>query len=395
MIDVAAARAETPGCERVVHLNNAGAGLAPRPVLDAVIDHLRLEAEIGAYEAADAAAPAVERFAGAVADLLGCRPDEVAYAENATRAWDMAFYALADRFEPGDRVLVSAAEYASNAIALLQVARRRGVDVVVVPDDADGQLDVAALESLLDERARLVMVTHVPTQGGLVNPAAEIGRVCRAAGVTYLLDACQSVGQLLVRVDEIGCDVLSATGRKFLRGPRGTGFLYVRAELAAELEPPMLDLRAAEWVAPDRYVVHPGARRFEGWERFVAGQIGLGVAVDHALGVGIEAIAERNGALAERLRAALDEVPGVTVRDRGRRRCAIVTFTVDGHEPAAISAGLRAVGVNTSVSSRTSAQFDLGARGLEAMVRASVHYFNTDDELDRLVAELRRLVGRR
>jgi selenocysteine lyase/cysteine desulfurase len=395
MIDVAAARAETPGCQRVAHLNNAGASLAPARVLDAVIGHLRLEADIGGYEAADAAAPAIARCAEAIADLIGCRTDEVAFAENATRAWDMAFYAFADRLRPGDRVLVSTAEYASNAIALLQVAHRRGLEVVRIPDDGDGQLDVAALEGLIDERARLVMVTHVPTQGGLVNPAAEVGRVCRAAGVTYLLDACQSIGQLPVRVDQIGCDALSATGRKFLRGPRGTGFLYIRAELADQLEPPMVDLHAAEWVAPDRYVVQPGARRFEGWERNVAGQIGLGVAVDLARAVGLDAIAARNRSLAARLRAALGELAGVTVHDRGAERCAIVTFTVDGHEPAAVSAALRAAGVNTSVSSRTSAQFDLAGRGIDALVRASVHYYNTEDETDRLVAEVRRLIHAR
>jgi selenocysteine lyase/cysteine desulfurase len=351
-------------------------------VLDAVIDHLRLEAALGGYEAADTAREEVEHTYDAVAALLGCRPDEIAIVENATRAWDMAFYAM--RFQPGDRILTARAEYASNVIAFLQVARRTGAVVEVIPDDEFGQVSVDALEHMLDERVRLVAITHVPTQGGLVNPAAAIGVVTRAAGVPYLLDACQSVGQLPVRVDEIGCDMLSATGRKFLRGPRATGFLYVRRGFVEQLEPPFLDLHAAEWTAPDRYEIRADARRFENWETNYATKIGLGVAVDYALGWGLEAIRHRTSTLAESLRERLADIPGVAVHDQGAQRCAIVTFTKQGIPALDISDRLREVSINTSVTSVESARFDFEARGLTEMVRVSPHYYNTHDELDRL-----------
>ncbi len=386
-LDVGRARSETPGCEHVTHFNNAGAALPPAPVTAAVIDHLRLEEEIGGYEAADAAQENIEHTYDAVAALLGCRRDEIALTDSATRAWDAAFYAF--RFRPGDRILTSRAEYASNAIAILQASGRTGLRVEVVDDDRHGQLDVADLRRRLDDDVRLIAVTHVPTQGGLVNPAAEIGAVARSAGVPFLLDACQSAGQLPLDVDELGCDVLSATGRKFLRAPRGTGFLYVRRSLLEALEPPMLDLRAATWVSPDRYEMRPDARRFETWEASIAGRIGLGVAVDYARSWGLDAIEGRVTALADELRAALGALPGVEVHDQGLRRCGIVTFTVAGVPAADVKARLAAQRINTSVTSAASAQYDLPARHLDEMVRASVHYYNTSSEIHHLVAALR------
>jgi len=393
--DVARARRDTPGSTRVAHLNNAGAALPPSPVTDGVIAHLRLEAQIGGYEAAAVAAEQIHATYRGIARLIGCEVDEVAIVENATRAWDMAFYAMP--FRPGDRILTAHAEYASNVIAFLQVARRTGAVIQIVDDDEHGQLCLADLRRRLDGRSgrgdsggevKLIAITHVPTQGGLVNPAEEVGALAREAGVAFLLDACQSVGQFSVDVQRIGCDLLSATGRKFLRGPRGTGFLYVRRSILDHLEPPFLDLHAATWTAPQRYEIRPDARRFESWETNYAAKIGLGIAVDYALSWGLDAIEARITALAEGLRERLRAADGVRVHDQGRRRCGIVTFTVDGVPAEQVQRGLAESGVNTSVSYASSAQWDLPCRGLAELVRASVHYYNTEEELDRLVNAL-------
>ncbi len=389
-LDVAKARRETPGAKRVLHFNNAGAALMPQPVLDAQQRHLQLEAQIGGYEAAAEAEGALESTYDAIAQLLNCAREEVALLENATRAWEMAFYAMP--FRAGDRILTSAATYASNYIAFLQMARRTGAHVETVPADASGQIDVAALRAMLDERVKLVALTHVPTNGGLVNPAAEVGAVARAAGVPFLLDACQSAGQMPLDVQQIGCDMLSATGRKFLRGPRGTGFLYVRKAWIEKLEPPMLDLRAATWVSPERYEIREDARRFETWEGHVAGKIGLGVAVRYALDWGLESIRARVRHLAEALRTRLAEVPGVTVRDLGRVRCGIVTFSCEQIEAEAVQKKLRAQAINVSVSAPSSTRLDAEARALPDLVRASVHYYNTTGEVERFVRALRALL---
>jgi selenocysteine lyase/cysteine desulfurase len=382
--DLERARRETPGCQHVLHLNNAGAALMPQPVLDATIAHLQLEAQIGGYEAARAAHEAVERVYDSAATLISCQRDEIAIVEHATRAWDLAFYSLP--FGPGDRILTDVAAYASSFIAFLQVARQTGAQVVVVPNDEQGQISIPALREALDERAKLIAITHVPTNGGLVNPAAAVGQVARQAGVLYLLDACQSVGQMPVDVEDIGCDMLSATGRKYLRGPRGTGFLYVRRGLAQQLEPPFLDLHAARWVSRERFEVRPDARRFESWECNVAAKIGLGAAIDYALGWGLEAAWARITALADQLRARLAALPGVTLHDLGRQRCGIVSFSLAGRAPEAVRQALAEERINVSVSRQSSTLLDMQERGLSELVRASVHYYNSEEELERFCA---------
>ncbi len=389
-MDVSRARRETPGCEEVLHFNNAGAALMPEPVLGAVVSHLELEARIGGYEAAAKAQEKLERVYDAASALIGCRRDEIAVVENATRAWDMAFYSIP--FEPGDRILTAKAEYASNYIAFLQVARKTGAKVEAIPNDEHGQVSVEALREMADERVKLIAITHVPTNGGLVNPVAGIGEVAREIGCLYLLDACQSAGQIPLDVREIGCDMLSATGRKYLRGPRGTGFLYVSREVVERLEPPFLDLHAAEWTGEHSFEIRPDARRFENWETNFAGKVGLGVAIGYALEWGMEKIQARVRLLAENLRSRLDEISGVAVRDLGVEKCGIAAFTVEGKPPEAITKSLSQKGINTSVSPPSSTLLDMSDRNLDGLVRASVHYYNTEEEIDRFCEALLRVV---
>lgn len=383
-------RGETAACQNVVHFNHAGDSPTPEPILQVMIDHLRLESEIGAYEAAAAQAQRSADVYDSIARLVNADRSEIAIVENATQAWDMLFYSLP--LQPGDRILTAANEYGSNVIALLQMAKR-GVSVEIVPNGPAGALDPEALGEMLDDRVRLVAITHMPTNGGLVQPAEAVGRILSESGsdAVYLLDACQTVGQLPIDVTAIGCHALSATSRKYLRGPRGRGFLYVANHLANRLEPTFLDNHAATWTTTDTYEVTPGAVRFENWERPVAAVLGLGAAVDYALDLGIDRIWATVQPRTAGLRDRLSSIPGVTVQDIGETQGAIVTFTIANQDTATVKRALATDRINVSTSEITSTRYDMEQRGLPSLVRASLHYVTTEAECDLLAERVERL----
>ncbi len=382
-IDKTAVRADLLGDAGVAHLDHAGAALMPRCVLETQIEHLKLEAAVGGYEAARLREDQIEAVYDSVARLINCQRNEVAIVENATVGWMMAFYAI--QFNQGDRILTAEAEYASNYLAYLQLVKDKGVVVETIPSTATGELCVESLQAMIDDRVKLISVTHVPTNGGLVNPVETIGEVAKANHILYIVDACQSAGQMPLDVNAIQCDVLSATGRKWLRGPRGVGFLYVSSRILESLHPPMIDLFSAVWVDVDRYELRKDARRFENWESNYAAKLGLGCAIDYALDIGLDNIAAEVTRLAEMLRAKLTEIPGVSVHDIGKYKCGIVTFSVAGVGATEVETRLRENRIQVSVSSPASTLIDAGKRNLPALVRSSVHYYNQESELDILV----------
>jgi selenocysteine lyase/cysteine desulfurase len=386
-------RADTPGCSRRVHLNNAGAALTPRVVHQAVTAHLSLEDELGGYEAAEARVGAVREVYQSLGRLIGAEARNLALVQSSTLAFAQAL--LAFDFAPGDTILTSRADYASNQIMYLSLARRRGVQIIRAPDAAEGGIDPEAARSLLARRRpRLVALTWVPTNSGLVQPAAAVGEICRAAEVPYLVDACQAVGQMTVDVEALHCDYLAATSRKFLRGPRGVGFLYVSDRaLAAGAHPLLVDMHGASWTDPDAFALAPDGRRFETWEMPYALVLGLGAAVAYALEVGIPTAQERCWALAGYARERLARVPGVRVLDRGPALCAIVTLQPAGRDGAEVKLELRARGINTSSPDREDAVIDMDEKRVSSALRISPHYYNTVDEIDAAAAALEELLS--
>ncbi|MDX1492008.1 MAG: aminotransferase class V-fold PLP-dependent enzyme [Pseudohongiellaceae bacterium] len=372
-------RRQTPICTELLHFNNAGASLQAIPVQNAILEHLALEQTSGGYEAAAAANLALENYYQQFAKLLNCHPAEIAWADSASHAWNTLIHAI--DFKPGDKVLTGQNEYASNVLMFLHLQKRLNIEVQIIPNDSTGAICLEALERAIDKRVKLISLTHIASHNGTIQPAAQVGDIANRHGVFFILDACQSVGQLHLDVDAIGCHMLTGTGRKYLRGPRGTGFLYINQNIMTQLTPSSIDLHSAKWTDEKSYVLRADARRFESFEHFVAGKLGLTEAVEYALSIGTIAIEERNIRLGRKLRQTLSEIDGVTVHDQGSELGAIVSFSSAKESAPALHQRLQERQINTSIIKAENCRIDSSTQGLGNRNRASIHYYNTEEEI--------------
>jgi cysteine desulfurase/selenocysteine lyase len=384
--DIAMMRAHTPASQQLIHFNNAGASLTPNSVHRAVIRHLQLEQKIGGYEAAKRSHSELENFYVAFSKLLNCEQSEIAWADSATHGWNALVQAIP--FTDGDKILTGQNEYASNFLTFLHLHKTRGIQVEIIPNDASGAICLDRLEAAIDKTVKLISLTHVASHNGRIQPAEQVGTIARKHGVLYILDACQSAGQLVLDVETLGCDMLTGTGRKYLRGPRGTGFLYIRKEKMDLLTPATIDLHSARWTTSNTYTLREDARRFESFEHFVAGKIGLAAAVDYALEIGLDTIQNQVIQLAQRLRDSLLAIDGITVHDQGQPLSGIVSFSSRFEDAQSLQLRLQKNATNSSVIYAASTRLESEHLGLGDRNRASIHYYNTDQEIDRFCANI-------
>lgn len=382
-------RKDTPAAEAGrIHLNNAGAGLMPTPVVRAIEEHLKLEVAMGGYEAGDAASLAIDQTYESLAGLVGAQARNIAVVENATVAIAQALSAF--DFTPGDVILTTRCDYISNQLMYLSLARRQGIRLVRAEDLPEGGVDPQSVRELIRaHRPKVMVLTWVPTNSGLVQAAADVGAVCAEEGIPYVVDACQAVGQLPVDVKALQCDFLGATARKFLRGPRGIGFLYVSDRaLQRESAPLFIDMQGARWLEADEYQLVDDARRFENWEFAYALVLGMGAAARYAQGIGMDVIRERVRELAASLRSKLSALEHVRVLDRGSELCGIVTAEIAGYDARDVVKRLREEAINVSATLRDWAVLDMDAKHARSAVRLSPHYYNTSTEINIAVSAL-------
>jgi cysteine desulfurase/selenocysteine lyase len=391
-------RAETRGTAGRIHFNNAGASLQPDPVVDTVINYLQEEAIYGGYETEYKYREPLENTYSLIARMINADREEVSITENASFAWGLAFNGI--DFKKGDVVLTSEFEYATNVIGFLNLQHTAGITIKVIPNDEQGNFSLPALEAALSPQTKLLAITHIPSGAGGTTPIVEIGKIARKHQILYLVDACQSIGQAPVDVREIDCDMLSVNGRKFLRAPRGTGFLYVRKAVQDRLKLLFMDGHSTQWISEQDFKPRDDARRFELYEKNRALALGMGKAIEYALQIGMDRIWQRIQWLATILRRQLASIGGVTVHDKGSQQSGIVTFSVNGIDSPLIRAKLSERNINTSVGAAQSTLFYMNKNRLPSTVRASLHYYNTEEEirqfceaLESIIKLIRRPVG--
>jgi selenocysteine lyase/cysteine desulfurase len=363
-----------------VHLNNAGAGLMPAEVLDAVCAYLREEAEQGAYETERRHGTTLETGVYEnLARVIDAPVDDLALFDSATRAWTSTVGALS--LTARDRVWITPYEYAGNLILWTELHRRTGARIEVVPLTAGGDLDLDWMRRHVGADVTVVSVPHVPSGCGIVNPVQEIGAILAPWRCLYLVDACQSVGQLAVSVRKIGCDLLTGAGRKFLRGPRGTGFACIGPRLRDAATPLFHDLHVAGMISADTYEVRThGARRFEHAERGGAAVVGLDAALRHHLER--EPELDAGPTARDRVRAVVEELPGTRLIDPGSRHASLVTFVSERVPAEQVRDELAARGVNVWVAEGAHTPLYMREQGVERAVRVAPHYDNPPSDIE-------------
>lgn len=383
-------RSETTGCASLIHFNNAGASLPPDRVVDTVIDYLKEEAMFGGYETEAKYQNQIGEVYRKIAKLINAQTGEIALFENASGAWGTAFKGM--RFEQGDEIITSEMEYVTNLIGLAEI-RARGIKVTVIANDEAGNFSIPQLKAAVNTKTKLIMVTHISSSGGSILPVEAIGEIAHENQIPYLLDACQSVGHLPLDVEKIKCDVLSVTGRKYLRAPRGTGFLYVRQSIQDHIKPILMDFVSAGEVSLSGYTIRGDARRYELYEKNRALTLGLGSAVDYALEIRMDRIWDRISLLSQTLRVALKHIPGITLWDHGSALSGIVTFSAENIPSTDLKFELAEQGINVSVGGQQAAPIYMEKTGQQSLLRASVHYYDTVEEIEKFVSAVNCIIN--
>ena len=389
MLDINKIRLETPGCQSRIHFNNAGGSLIPRGVSVAVESYLNREQEIGSYEAAEEAKVLINSFYTKFSELLNCSESEIAFIENSTRAWEMAVHSIS--WKPGDQIITGENEYGSNYLGLLHLAKQRSLKILTIPNDENGTISLSQLEESVTDKTRLIAITHVASQRGDVQPASKVGEIANKHNILYLLDACQSVGQINLDTKSLKCDFLCGSGRKYLRGPRGTGFLYTKSTALKTLEPVFLDLHSANWKNVGSYEFVRDAKMFECWERNMAAMIGLTTAVEYLLKLDVKMVEQRVKQLSLNLREKLSELAAIKILEKSNNCSGIVTFTKTSISATDLKDELQKKGINISVIKQRNARLDLGKECTGDINRASLHYYNSEQEISEFIKELTKL----
>ena len=378
-------RKDIPYYKNKIFLNSAGSSIMPKSVVQRIDYYLREEERFGGYKVVELNEGEISDFYSKTAKLINCKPHNIAFANSATDAYSKALSSI--DFKKDDSIITTDDDYVSNHIQFISLKRRFGIKIIRIKTLENGGINITDFEELVKKHnPKLVSVTHIPTNSGLIQNIESIGEICHRHQILFLIDACQSIGQLSIDVKKIKCDFLTATGRKFLRGPRGTGFLFVSDRLLNDgYFPLMIDLRGARWTGIDKFEILESAKRFENWEIPYSLLVGLTEAINYANHIGLDYIESYNEKLMAHFRKNLSGIPGIRLFDIGLKICNILTFVKDGVSLKETKEKLDKNNVLFSISKKESAFIDFNKKEIDWAIRLSPHYFNTIEEIDKTV----------
>lgn len=376
-------RRDTPGLKGRLNLDNAGSSFMATPVIERMKAALEQDVLLGGYVAQEQQQNELDDIYPTLAALFGGLATDYAVVGSAVDGWTKAFYSLP--LELGDNIVTAYTEYCANYVAYLQLKEKRGVEIRVARMAAEGGVDLEHLESLVDANTKLISITHMPSSSGEIVDVAAVGRIARKHDILFQLDACQSAGHIPLNVNDLGCDIMTGTARKFLRGPRGIGFLYVNERARQKMEPIVLTNQSAAWVQSDKYDLRSDTRVFEAWERSVVNQLGFKAALDYYQNIGVKEAGHTLLNVADYLRSGLAVKSNVSMTCPHSARSAIITFNLTGLSPEDVKMRMEGHGISTQIASVNHTRLDLEARQIDKAVRVSPHYYTTSEDVDRFL----------
>ncbi|MBU2887312.1 cysteine desulfurase [Gilvimarinus agarilyticus] len=397
--DVAEVRSRFPILQQevngqpLVYLDNAATTQKPESVIEAIANYYRHDnanVHRGAHALSDRATEVFEGAREKVAQFIGApSKDQILWTRGTTESINVVAASWGEQnLTAGDRVLVSAMEHHANIVPWQMIAQKRGANVEPIPVDADGAIDMAAFESLLDERVKMVAVGHVSNALGSVNPVAHIIELAHKAGAKVLIDAAQSIAHWPVNMVELGCDFYAFSAHKMF-GPTGMGVLYGKRELLEAMQPYQGGGEMIESVSFAGTTYNQLPYKFEAGTPNIAGAVGLAAAVDFVQGLDRSAADRHEAELLHRARAELAAIGGYPLVGKAESAVAVLSFVSDFAHPQDIGMILDQQGIAVRTGNHC-AQPIMDQFGIPGTVRASFSLYNTHDDVDRLIAGLKK-----
>lgn len=377
-----------------MYFNNAGAGLMSKGTYETLTNHMEIEMNVGAYKAAAIKSDAVNNFYLLAAKLLNAgSKDEIAFIDSASRGWNLIIYGL--DIKESDVIVTLSSEYGTNLLTIYDIAKRTHCGIKVIQCDNEGNFSLDDVDQALQSGGTILAVSHVAAQGSIVNPVVELGILAQKYDAIYIVDGCQAVGQIKVDVQQINCCAYVTAGRKWLRGPRGTGILYVRRN--APIRTPQIDLASADLVFDELGTVvdvkvRDDAKQFELWEKSTSSLLGLANAIQEYMDYGIDTAEQEICAKANYIRSFVVSNQHLALVGSENSSTGVVGFYIkDPKQEKKVKELIEKENFIISYVCDWDCPTFFPQNGVQYIFRISPHYYTSNDDIQAICNLIQRL----